>query len=132
MRKINKIILHCSATVEGRDFDKYDIDKWHRAKGWRGIGYHYVIKLDGTIERGRALDRTGAHTRGFNKGSIGICYIGGLGEDRKAKDTRTPEQVIAIRELVGELLTKFNEATVRGHYEFSSKSCPCFNVRTEL
>jgi N-acetylmuramoyl-L-alanine amidase len=132
MRKITKIIIHCSATREGLDFDAKDINNWHNARGWNGIGYHYVVKLDGTIERGRDEERVGSHTYGYNRESIGVCYIGGLDKDRKPKDTRTPFQIMSLREIVGELLHKYPGASVHGHNEFSSKSCPCFNVHTEL
>ena len=133
MRKVDKIIIHCSATKEGQDFNANDINNWHNAKGWDGIGYHYVIKLDGTTEQGRPVEISGAHTKGHNKGSIGVCYIGGLDANGKAKDTRTPEQVNSLRVLIGALLSLIPaEASVHGHNEFSSKACPCFNVHTEL
>ena len=98
MRTINKIIVHCSATQEGRDLDAAEINKWHLKRGWNGIGYHYVVLLDGTIEYGRSIYKQGAHVKGENEGSIGICYIGGVESERGsngkwiAKDTRTPEQ----------------------------------------
>ena len=93
MRKINEIIVHCSATPEGKDFHASDIDRWHKAQGWKCIGYNYVIDLDGTVEPGRPLNEIGAHTVGHNSNSIGICYIGGCAKDgRTPKDTRTPEQ----------------------------------------
>ena len=88
MRKINKIILHCSATKEGKHYTAKDIDRWHREQGYTMIGYHYVILLDGTVEYGRPLEMQGAHTYGHNADSIGICYIGGLDQYGKAKDTR--------------------------------------------
>ena len=78
MRDINKIIIHCSATPEGRDVNTETIRQWHTAKGWSDIGYHYVIELDGSVNMGRDIDRIGAHTKGHNTGSIGICYVGGM------------------------------------------------------
>jgi len=92
VRKINKIIIHCSATKEGNNVTAATIGQWHKDRGWRGIGYHYVVALDGTIEYGRSIYETGAHVKNHNEGSIGICYIGGLGSSMEAKDTRTPEQ----------------------------------------
>ena len=97
MRTISKIIVHCSATQENRDLDAAEINRWHLKRGWKGIGYHYVVLLDGTIEYGRNIYEQGAHVKNHNKGSIGICYIGGVEEERGkngkwiAKDTRTPE-----------------------------------------
>lgn len=93
MRKINQIIVHCSATPEGKNFNANDIDRWHKERGFDCIGYHYVIDLDGTIEKGRPIEKVGAHVKGHNSNSIGVCYIGGLASDGKTpKDTRTVEQ----------------------------------------
>lgn len=129
MRKINEIILHCSATAEGKNYHASDIDKWHKAKGWKGIGYHYVIDLDGTVEPGRPLNEIGAHTTGHNANSIGICYIGGCAKDgRTPKDTRTPEQKLAMYQLLYDLLNTYPKATVHGHYEFANKACPSFKI----
>lgn len=133
MRHINEIIIHCSATPEGRDYTVADIDRWHKARGWRGIGYHYVIYRDGSVHAGRPVEQIGAHCTGHNANSIGICYIGGVSANGKApKDTRTPAQRIALRELVEELRAKYPGATVHGHREFAPKACPSFDVQTEL
>lgn len=133
MRKITKIIIHCSATPEGRDYTVADIDCWHKQKGWKGIGYHYVVYRDGSVHTGRNIGEIGAHCTGQNANSIGVCYIGGLSADGKtAKDTRTPEQKKALRDLVKHLQTKYPNATIHGHNEFANKACPCFDVKTEL
>lgn len=133
MRKITKIIIHCSATPEGRNYTVEDIDRWHRQKGWNGIGYHYVIYRDGSVHAGRDIEIMGAHCAGQNAHSIGVCYIGGMTADnKKPKDTRTPEQKAALRDLVELLRTKYPTATVHGHREFASKACPCFDVKTDL
>ena len=131
VRKINKIIIHCTATPEGRDIDAETIDKWHINRGWSGIGYHYVVKLDGTIEEGRNVNKTGAHTRGYNKGSIGLTYVGGCDENMKEKDTRTEEQSIALVNLLNALMDMYPNATLHGHNEFASKACPSFDVQKE-
>lgn len=89
MRYINEIIIHCSATKEALDFNVNDLRRWHKAQGWKDVGYHFVITLDGTIEQGRALEEIGSHTKGHNAHSIGICYIGGISKEGKPKDTRT-------------------------------------------
>lgn len=129
MRPITEIIVHCSATPEGRRFTADDIDKWHRARGFTGIGYHYVILLDGTIQEGRPLDAPGAHCLGHNSNSIGICYIGGLdSHGKKAKDTRTLPQSDALATLLKRLHNQFPHATLHGHCEFAAKACPSFNV----
>ena len=132
MRKIDEIIIHCSATAEGKDFNAADIDRWHKQRGFKKIGYHYVIKLDGTIEKGRGLEEVGAHCLNHNKNSIGICYIGGLASDNKTpKDTRTTEQKKALWKLIVELLIKYPNATIHGHREFANKACPCFDAQKE-
>lgn len=129
MRPINRIILHCSATAEGKDYTVADIDQWHKARGWQGIGYHYVVYRDGSIHNGRPIEAAGAHTSGYNKDSIGICYIGGVDANGKPKDTRTPEQKKALRELVTKLKEQFPNATVHGHYELAQKACPSFHIK---
>lgn len=132
MRKINEIIVHCSATAEGRDYTVADIDSWHKARGWRCIGYHYVIYRDGSVHTGRSIWQVGAHCTGHNANSIGVCYIGGLDLNGKPKDTRTPQQRESMRRLVSDLKKRYPGATLHGHCEFSDKACPCFDVKTEL
>ena len=83
MRKINEIIVHCTATPEGKDFSVADIDRWHRARGFDGIGYHYVVCRDGSVHKGRDVAKSGAHCKGHNAGSIGVCYVGGMTADGK-------------------------------------------------
>ncbi len=133
MRKITKIIIHCSATPEGRDYTVADIDRWHKQRSWKGIGYHYVIYRDGSVHAGRDVEQIGAHCTGQNANSIGICYIGGMTADnKKPKDTRTPAQKAALRDLVERLRAKYPTATVHGHREFANKACPSFDVKTDL
>lgn len=131
MRKINEIIIHCTATVEGEDYHVADVDKWHKARGWKGIGYHYLITLDGKVEKGRAESEVGAHTVGHNKNSIGIVYVGGVDKYMKPKDTRTEAQKKALLELIIALIIKYPNATIHGHNEFANKACPSFNVQKE-
>ena len=131
-RKIDKIIIHCSATREGQHIDVDTIRDWHvNGRGWSDVGYHYIIYLDGTVHPGRPVERSGAHTKGQNANSIGICYIGGVETDGKTpKDTRTPEQKAALDNLVF-VLTDLFPATVHGHREFANKACPSFDVQAE-
>ncbi len=104
MRKIKEIIIHCSATKEGRNFTVADIDRWHRER---------------------------AHCKGHNSISIGICYIGGLSKKGKPKDTRTRDQKAAMRSLIEQLKEEYPLATIHGHNEFANKACPCFDVKKE-
>lgn len=132
MRQITQLIIHCSATPEGKDYTVADIDRWHRQRGFKMIGYHYVIYRDGSIHTGRPLEMVGAHCKGHNAHSIGICYIGGLDKDGKPKDTRTQVQRDVLWSLVKSLQKQFPNATVHGHREFAPKTCPCFSVPSEL
>ena len=132
MREIDKIIIHCTATKEGKDYSVDTVRKWHLKRGWSDIGYHFLIRLDGTIEKGRDVNRIGAHCKGHNKGSIGICYVGGCDSSLKPKDTRTDAQRESLNKLLLELKTVYPLATIHGHNEFSSKACPSFDVQTEL
>ena len=136
MRKINKIILHCTATREGRDYSVETMRGWHMRKGWSDIGYHYVVQLDGTINEGRPLKRQGAHVKGHNRGSIGISYVGGVEAERRngkwiAKDTRTLKQKDSLDEFLKFLMAEYPEATLHGHNEFSAKACPSFDVQEQ-
>ena len=135
-RGIKRIVVHCAATPEGKDFDVDDVRRWHTAprpqgQGWSRIGYHFIIKLDGTIQRGLAEERTGIHVRGRNTGSIAVCYIGGVDARMKAKDTRTPDQKEAMERLVKQLVAAYPAAEVLGHRDHLGvrKACPSFDVR---
>lgn len=131
MREIKEIIIHCSATPEGAEFDWTDIDKWHKANGWNGIGYHYVITLNGNIQSGRDLEKMGAHAKGHNRKSIGICYIGGLNGQRKPKDTRTEPQKKSLLDLLSWLKLEYPNANIIGHRDISKKACPSFDATNE-
>ena len=127
-----EIIIHCSATPEGRDFTVADITRWHIQRGFRTIGYHYVIYRDGSIHPGRADNEMGAHCLGHNATAIGICYIGGLAADgHTPKDTRTPAQREALRALVVDIHRRSGNLPVYGHRDFAAKACPCFDVHRE-
>lgn len=130
---IKYLIIHCTATAQGRDFTAKDVDRWHRAKGWDGIGYHYLIRLDGTIEPGRPETRVGAHCAGVNSISLGLCYVGGLAPDGKTpRDTRTIQQKAALLALLRRLKKKYPAARIVSHHHFNkAKACPCFDADTE-
>lgn len=147
MKTIEAIIIHCTATKEGLDIRAKDVDRWHKEQGWRMIGYNYLIDLDGKIENGRPLTMTGAHCKGWNDRSIGICYVGGLDRNGNPKDTRTPAQKEAMNRLVYDLLEAYPTITqILGHRDTSPdldgngvvtpnewiKACPCFDVRSEF
>ena len=150
---IDAIVIHCTASRAGQDLRASDIDKMHKERGFACIGYNYVIDLDGTIEEGRKLDRDGAHCntaglsgKSYNKHSIGIVYVGGLDENGEPADTRTPEQIKAMVDLVYRLMDEYPIKEVIGHRDASPdkdgdgtieknewiKQCPCFDVRAEF
>ena len=136
MRNIDTILIHCSATPAGKDFTVADIDRWHRARGFDRVGYHYIVYRDGTYVRGRSDDNVGAHCpqEGMNRRSLSICYIGGLGMKGVPADTRTPEQRRAIVTLIRTLLYRYPSITrVCGHRDVKGvvKACPCFDAGKE-
>lgn len=147
MRRITLLIVHCTATPEGRDYGAKDVDRWHRQRGFNMIGYHYLVRLDGTIERGRPEEMIGAHCTGHNAHSIGVCYVGGMqtltpalsltgrggieGEKFVPADTRTEAQTEALRRLLKELKERYPRALIVGHNTFARKACPCFDAAKE-
>lgn len=152
-QNIDAIVIHCTASRAGQDLRAADIDKMHQERGFAMIGYNYVVDLDGTVEDGRPLTRDGAHCntaglsgKSYNKHSIGIVYVGGLDENGKPADTRTPEQKQALADLVYRLINEYPIAEVIGHRDASPdangdgvisrnewiKQCPCFDVKSEF
>ena len=131
-RNIKELIVHCSATPEGKDYSVDTIRQWHLQRGFSDIGYHYVIYRDGSIHIGRDESIIGAHCTGHNANSIGVCYIGGCASDGKTpKDTRTAQQKQSLVKLLKELKTKYPQASIHGHRDFSSKACPSFDATKE-
>ena len=133
MRDIKKLIIHCAATPEGVDIKTETIRDWHvQTNRWQNIGYHYVIELDGSIHKGRKEQVVGAHCAGENSHSIGVCYVGGLAEDRKTpKDTRTDAQKQSLLSLLTQLKKKYPKAKIYGHRDFTNTACPCFDAKEE-
>lgn len=126
------IIIHCSATFPGQDVGATEIDRWHRQRGFDGIGYHYVVRLDGTIEEGRPYHREGAHALGWNKRAVGICYIGGLDNRKRPCDTRTIQQREALKTLILRLKEEHpGLVRILGHRDVARKACPCFDAKAE-
>lgn len=133
-RKSTKhIVLHCSATRPNMDIGVKDIRRWHKAKGWDDVGYHYVLRRDGRVEKGRPEQDVGAHVARYNSTSIGICLVGGVNQNdfTKPENNFTAEQWVALRDLLAVLIRKYPDAKVLGHRDFPgvSKACPCFDAR---
>ena len=131
MRTITEIIIHCTATPAGRPHTVADVDCWHRQRGFKMIGYHFLVLLDGTVCTGRPLTMVGAHCTGHNRHSIGVCYVGGLDTYKQPADTRTPAQRKALAALIADLRRQFPNARVYGHRDFAAKACPCFDAQAE-
>jgi|TARA_R110000796_G_scaffold901_1_gene3397 hypothetical protein len=133
MRDIEYIAIHCAATKPSMDVPIERVKKWHLKRGWTDIGYHYYITRDGELHKGRGLFTMGAHVRGFNLNSIGICYEGGINEEGEPEDNRTPEQKDTLLKLISILKFVFMGAVVQGHRDFPNvnKACPSFDAKTE-
>lgn len=146
MRKIDMIVIHCSATRADVPLSPRQLEEMHRQRGFDGCGYHYYVRRDGEICTMRPVDRPGAHTKGYNQHSIGVCYEGGLDEQGRPADTRTELQKRSLRVLVRVLAMDFQTRRIVGHRDLSpdldgdgviepeewTKVCPCFDVGTEL
>lgn len=131
-RSINEIIVHCTATPDGRPVTIREITQWHKNRGFSTIGYHYVVMLDGTVCNGRNVDTVGAHCTNHNSHSIGVCYVGGLDKvTKQPKDTRTPAQKYALTTLLKKLKALYPKAKIYGHRDFANKACPCFDAKSE-
>ena len=143
MREIKEIHIHCSATREGHAITADEIRKWHKARGWSDIGYHYIIGFQ-QVEFGRPLHRIPASAKGHNKSSAALAYVGGLDANGKPKDTRTPRQKELLVKIIKQLKAKYPKAKIHGHRDLSidrdgdgvekhefMKMCPCFDAEVE-
>lgn len=126
------LVVHCSATTEKMNIGAKEIDRWHREKGYKCIGYHYVIRRDGTLEIGRPEHEIGAHVQGFNDRSIGICLVGGVDADnpKAAENNFTLDQMNALAALLENLKKRYPDARIVGHRDLPGvkKACPSFDV----
>lgn len=132
MRDINEIIVHCTATQEGKDYTVNDIRSWHLQRGWADIGYHYVVYRDGSIHDGRPVEQAGSHVAGRNAKTIGIVYVGGVDSRMNPKDTRTNAQKESLLKLLTMLMARFPTiAKISGHRDYAAKACPSFDATAE-
>lgn len=144
-RKVNLIVIHCSDTYVTMDIGAAEIRRWHtdpppKGRGWADIGYHFVIRRDGTVQTGRDTDHdgdiyeeVGAHVEGYNKNSIGICMVGGKAHDGKPEDNFTMKQFQSLETLLRVIKADYPKATIHGHREFNhAKACPSFDVQEWL
>lgn len=126
------ITIHCSATPPNQDIGVKEIRKMHTDKGWSDIGYHDVIRRDGTHEIGRSISRIGAHVKGHNRENIGICLVGGIDKNGKPENNFTPEQLSTLRYLITRYVGRYGikQENIKGHRDWPgvAKACPCFDV----
>lgn len=145
-RKITEIIVHCSATPDGRDYTVDDIRRWHKQRGYSDVGYHYIVYRNGQLVQGRDINVIGAHAAGHNAHSVGICYIGGMSADNsRPEDTRTLRQKARLLSLLVDLRKLYPNARIVGHRDLSEdkngdgiidssewmKACPSFDAKSE-
>lgn len=140
--RVNKLVVHTSATPPSMDIGVREIDQWHRKRGWLKVGYHFVIRRDGTVEIGRKRDEMGAHVSGHNSDSLGICLIGGVDAKGKPENNYTAEQMASLKLVLAGLKFIHPHARICGHRDLSPdkngdgvitpnewlKDCPCFDV----
>lgn len=128
------IFIHCSATKPSMDIGANEIRKWHKERGWSDIGYHFVIKRDGTIEDGRPVYAVGAHVQGWNSRSVGVCLVGGVSEKNANQHEAnfTPEQMESLRGLLDKLKVKYPSAAIMAHHDVAPKACPSFDLKLWL
>lgn len=137
MRPIDLIVIHCSATPADLDVGRAEIDEWHRKRGWRGVGYHYVIRRSGALEHGRPETAIGAHAEGYNARSIGVCLVGGVRHGSAggliAESNFTAAQWVRLRGVIRDLHQRYPDAKIVGHRDLNAgKECPSFSVRDWL
>jgi N-acetyl-anhydromuramyl-L-alanine amidase AmpD len=140
--KTDYIVVHCSATTSDKDIGAHEIREWHLGNGWSDIGYHYVIRRDGTVENGRQQSIAGAHVAGFNSVSVGVCLVGGANKQGRGEDNFTLPQMQSLKKLLLDLKEDYPRAMILGHRDLSPdlnhdgkitsnewiKECPSFDV----
>lgn len=138
-REINKVIVHCAATMPSMDIGLEEIKRWHTApepegNGWSDVGYHFIIRRNGQLEYGRPVDRVGMHAKGENQDSVGVCLVGGLNENREPDSNFTLQQLDMLRHLIKSLELCHGPIKVYGHRDLPGvkKACPCFDVTALL
>lgn len=131
-KETNAIFVHCSATKPSMDVGVREITQWHKEKGWLAIGYHFVIRRDGTVEAGRDQNAVGSHVANYNADSIGVCLVGGVDDKNKFTANFTPAQMNALRSLLTSLQVEYPKAVIRAHHDVAPKACPSFNLKRWL
>lgn len=123
------IFVHCSATKPSMNWGVREVRQSHKERGFLDVGYHFIIKRDGTVEAGREESAIGSHAKGYNHNSIGVCLIGGVDDRMKMDANFTPAQMTALRSLLVELLAKYPGSVLRAHHDIAPKACPSFDLK---
>ncbi|UNA02536.1 endolysin [Enterobacter phage EP1] len=126
------IFVHCSATQPSQDIGVDTIRMWHKQQGWLDVGYHFVIKRDGTVESGRPVDVVGSHVKDWNSRSVGVCLVGGIDANGKFEANFTPAQMNALRNKLAELKALYPQADIKAHHDVAPKACPSFDLQRWL
>lgn len=124
-----EIFVHCSATKASMDIGVREIRQWHKEQGWLDVGYHFVIRRDGTVEEGRPVDVVGSHVKDWNSRSVGVCLVGGIDDKGKFVANFTEAQMHELRGLLQALLAKYPTAKLMAHHLVAPKACPSFNLK---
>ena len=122
------IFVHCSATKPGMDIGLREIRQWHKEQGFLDVGYHFIIRRDGTIEEGRPVDVVGSHAKGWNERSVGVCLVGGVDAKGQPEANFTPAQMHELRGLLQTLQEQYPQAVIKAHHDVAPKACPSFNL----
>lgn len=123
------IFVHCSATRPEQDVGVREIRQWHKQLGWLDVGYHFIIKRDGTVEEGRPIEAVGSHVKGWNEKSIGICLVGGVDSKMQPDANFTKEQMESLKHMLETLKqTLYPNIIFKAHHDVAPKACPSFNL----
>lgn len=122
------IFVHCSATKPSMDVGVREISQWHKELGWLAVGYHFIIRRDGTIEEGRPVDVVGSHVKDWNSKSVGVCLVGGIDDKGRYEANFTPAQMQSLKEKLADLKDLYPDAEIKAHHDIAPKACPSFNL----
>ena len=126
------IFVHCSATKPSMDIGRETIEMWHKQQGWLAIGYHFIIKRDGTVEEGRPVDVIGSHVKDWNYKSVGVCLVGGINDKGNFEANFTPAQMHSLDVMLKSLKAKYPRAEIKAHHDVAPKACPSFDLQRWL
>lgn len=127
--RTDAIFVHCSATKPEMDIGVETIRMWHKQQGWLDVGYHFIIKRDGTVEDGRPVNVVGSHVKDWNSKSVGVCLVGGINAKGQFEANFTPAQMNSLRNKLKELMSKYPNAELMAHHSVAAKACPSFDVK---